>query len=64
MHSPVSRTFIFPYVFEGKCEAGILALDYANLAKGSLPYHAEQSEVIEVDWLCMKVISCLKVNEA
>ena len=63
MRPSVSRTFIFPYVLEGKCEAGILALDYANLAKGSLPYHAEQPEVIEVDWSCMKAISCLKVSE-
>ena len=46
VHSPVSRTFIFPYIFESKCKAGILALNYANLAKGSLPYHTEQSEVI------------------
>ena len=46
----IPPTFIFPYVLERKGQAGVLALDYANLAEGSLAHDSKQSEVIEVDW--------------
>ena len=43
------HTFILSYVLECKCEAGVLALDNAHLAKGALADDAQQAEVVEVD---------------
>lgn len=42
------QTFIFSYILEGKCEAGVFALDDAHFAKGSFAYDAQQPEVVEV----------------
>ena len=44
-----AHAFIFTNVFEGKSQACIFSLDDPNLAKGPLPYHAQQAEVIEID---------------
>lgn len=47
-HEGVTPTLILPDVLEGKSQAGVLALDDANLAEGSLADDAQQAEVIEV----------------
>ena len=44
-----SRTFIFANILESKCQAGVFPLHYSYLAKGTLPYHTQQAEVIEID---------------
>lgn len=44
------QTFILAYVLERECEAGVLALDDADLAKGALADDAQQAEVVEVHW--------------
>jgi hypothetical protein len=44
------RTFILSYVFEGKGEARVFALDDADFAKGAFADYAQQAEVVEVDW--------------
>ena len=47
-----SLTLIFPYVFEGKGQASVLALDDANLPEGSFAHNPQKSEVIEVHCRC------------
>lgn len=42
------QTFIFSYVLERKCEAGVLALDNAHFAKGSFADDSQQPEMVEV----------------
>ena len=42
------QTFIFSYVLERKCEAGVFALDDAHFAKGSFADDSQQPEVVEV----------------
>jgi hypothetical protein len=42
------RTFIFSYVFERECEAGVLSLDNAHFSKGALADDSQQAEVVEV----------------
>ena len=44
-----SSTFILAYILEGKGQAGILPLDDAHLAKGTLADDPEESKVIEID---------------
>lgn len=43
------RTFIFADVLEGKGEAGVFALDDADLAKGAFSDDAQEAKVVEVD---------------
>ena len=43
-------TLILSDVLEGKGQAGVLALDDADLAKGSLADDTQQAKVIEVHW--------------
>ena len=43
------QTFIFPYVLEGECEAGVFSLDNADLAKGAFAHDSQQAKVVEVD---------------
>ena len=45
------QTFIFSYILERKGEAGVLALDNAHFAKGSLADDSQQPEVIQVHCL-------------
>jgi hypothetical protein len=47
-HAVYRPTFIFPYVLERKCEAGVFPLDDAHLAEGALANDPQQSEVVEV----------------
>jgi hypothetical protein len=42
------QTFIFPYVFERKGEARVLALDDAYLAECTFADDSQQAEVVEV----------------
>lgn len=51
MHGGVrcERTFILAQVFEGEGQAGVFALDDADLAKGALADDAEEFEVVELD---------------
>ena len=42
-------TFVLADVLEGKREAGVFALDDADLAKRALADDTEQAEVVEVD---------------
>ncbi len=45
------QTFIFTNVLERKGEAGVLALDNAHLAEGSLADDAQQTEVVEIHYV-------------
>lgn len=47
-HSP-RRTFIFADILECKGQAGIFALDNADLAKGAFAHDAQEAEVVEVN---------------
>lgn len=49
------QTFIFSYVLERKCEAGVLALDNAHFAKGTFADDAQQPEVVEVHCVVVRV---------
>jgi hypothetical protein len=42
------QTFIFPYVFERKGEACVLALDDTHLAECTFADDSQQPEVVEV----------------
>lgn len=44
------RTFVLSYVLERECEAGVLSLDDAHLAKGALSDDSQQAEVVQVDF--------------
>lgn len=44
------RTFIFPYVFQSKGQAGVLALDDANLSEGASADDTQESEMVEVHY--------------
>lgn len=44
------RTLLLADVFEGKGQAGFLALDDADLAKGAFSDDAQETEVVQVDW--------------
>jgi hypothetical protein len=48
-------TFVLPYVLERKCEARVLALDDAHLAKGALADYTQQPEVVEVHCVPLSV---------
>ena len=43
-------TLILPDVLEGKGQAGVLPLDDADLAEGSLADYTQQPEVVEIHW--------------
>lgn len=43
-----SLTFIFPYVFESKRQAGIFPLDDSHFTKGSSADDSKKAEMIEV----------------
>ena len=43
-------TFIFANVLQGKGQTGILSLDDANLSKCTFSHHAQESEMVEVDY--------------
>lgn len=51
------HTFIFANVLERKGKAGVLALDNAHLAEGSLADDAQQPEVVEVHWVRVVSVS-------
>jgi hypothetical protein len=53
------QTFIFSYILERKGEAGVLALDNAHLAKGSLADDSQQPEVIQVHCLLWSAVLVL-----
>ena len=46
-------TLILAYVFQSELVAIILALNYANLAKGAFAYYPQEPEVVEI--YCAKV---------
>ena len=43
-------TFILADVFEGESEARVFALNDADFAESTLAHHAQEAEVVEVDW--------------
>lgn len=49
------QTFIFSYVLERECEAGVLALNNAHFAKGSFADDAQQPEVVEVHCVVVRL---------
>jgi hypothetical protein len=45
----IERTFLFTDILECKRQAGVFALDNANLSKGTFSDHAEEAKVVEVN---------------
>lgn len=44
------HTLILPNILEGKRQARVFALDYADFAEGAFADDAKESEVVQVDW--------------
>ena len=49
------HTFILAYVFQSKGQASVLSLHNPYLAKGAFAHHSKQSEMVQVDYVPMKV---------
>jgi hypothetical protein len=45
----IERTFLFTNILERKRQAGVFALDNADLSKGTLSDNAEEAEVVKVN---------------